>query len=341
MAFNRNPATQERGGASGVVLAAKRNSREDKATTTTKQAPAETLLAEHAAAIRRLGKRVVADVIEIGARLTECKRICGHGNWLPWLKREFGWKEQTARNYMAVHALSLKSPTVGDLDIPMRGLYLLAAPSTPETVKTEIIARAEAGEPVLVAEVERVVQKHKGGSRRAMLHRRMKLGDQVVDKLKGTTLDRADELDELVILNRGAPEGGHTEIVKRLVADAIDGKPVSAVAVYLKKNAATAPPPGQASDATRGGDDIEVEIDPDPDTRRTAFMLRADQARLFAVYSGPIDDGVLAIAREALAAWTLLVQRLERGDHAPAPTPPPAPDDDFCIPPFLDRRAAP
>src|SRR5262245_51298515 len=30
-------------------------------------------LAEHAAEIRRLGKRVVGDVIEIGARLTECK----------------------------------------------------------------------------------------------------------------------------------------------------------------------------------------------------------------------------------------------------------------------------
>jgi hypothetical protein len=48
-------------------------------------------LVEHAAAIRALGKRVVTDVIEIGARLTECKRIAGHGSWLPWLNREFGW----------------------------------------------------------------------------------------------------------------------------------------------------------------------------------------------------------------------------------------------------------
>ena len=48
-------------------------------------------LAEHAAEICRLGKRVVADIIEIGRRLTKCKRICGHGNFLPWLDREFGW----------------------------------------------------------------------------------------------------------------------------------------------------------------------------------------------------------------------------------------------------------
>jgi hypothetical protein len=40
-------------------------------------------LAEHADAIRALGKRVVHDVIEIGRRLTDCKKLCGHGNWLP------------------------------------------------------------------------------------------------------------------------------------------------------------------------------------------------------------------------------------------------------------------
>jgi hypothetical protein len=50
------------------------------------------ILAEHAAEIRRLGKRALADVIEIGARLTKCKPICGHNNWLPWLDREFGWE---------------------------------------------------------------------------------------------------------------------------------------------------------------------------------------------------------------------------------------------------------
>jgi len=49
---------------------------------------------------RALGKRVVADVIEIGRRLTESKKICGHGNWLPWLDREFNWQEQTARNFI-------------------------------------------------------------------------------------------------------------------------------------------------------------------------------------------------------------------------------------------------
>jgi hypothetical protein len=59
-------------------------------------APAQQDLDEDAAAIKALGKRVVGDLIEIGRRLTRDKDICGHGHWLPWLDREFGWSDKTA-----------------------------------------------------------------------------------------------------------------------------------------------------------------------------------------------------------------------------------------------------
>lgn len=68
-----------------------------------------------------------------------------------------------------------------------------------------------------------------GNMSRTMILRRMKLGDEIVDKLAGTSLDRAEELDELVKLNRGAPEGELTPIVKDLVARAIAGEDVSAL----------------------------------------------------------------------------------------------------------------
>jgi hypothetical protein len=124
----------------------------------TKRIPSDNrILAKHAAAIRRLGKRVVADVIEIGRLLTECKRICGHGNWLPWLDREFGWTDDTALNFMRVHELS-KSRKFRDLSLPLSGLYLLAAPSTPQEARDEIIERAQAGETVPVAEVKRIIE---------------------------------------------------------------------------------------------------------------------------------------------------------------------------------------
>ena len=49
------------------------------------QASEDPALAEHAAMIRRLGKRVVEDIIDIGRRLTLAKELVGHGNWaLGW-----------------------------------------------------------------------------------------------------------------------------------------------------------------------------------------------------------------------------------------------------------------
>jgi hypothetical protein len=40
--------------------------------------------------------------------------VTGHGKWLPWLKAEFGWEDQTARNFIAVHALIDNPPNFGD-----------------------------------------------------------------------------------------------------------------------------------------------------------------------------------------------------------------------------------
>jgi hypothetical protein len=125
------------------------------------------VLAQHADAIRALRSRIVSDVAEIGRRLLDVKRIVGHGNWLPWLDREFGWSEDTAERFIRVHefveGLS-DSASVRNLvlNLPVSSVYLLAAPSTPEAAKTEILKRAEAGEQVTAAETKRVVAAAKG-----------------------------------------------------------------------------------------------------------------------------------------------------------------------------------
>jgi hypothetical protein len=119
------------------------------------------VLAEHAAEIRKLGTRAIGDVIEIGGRLFEAKKIAGHGNWLPWLEREFGWSDRTAENYMRVYTLSTKFETVSNLCLDLRSLYLLTAKSTPQEAQDEIIARVEAGEQVTVADVKTVIAKRK------------------------------------------------------------------------------------------------------------------------------------------------------------------------------------
>ena len=118
-------------------------------------------LAEHANEIRRLGQCVIADIIEIGRHLTEAKIIAGHGNFGQWLRAEFDWSDRTARNFMSVYEMSLKSETVSDLKLPMRELYLLAAPSTPEEVRTKIIERTASGEQMSGAEVKEAIARAK------------------------------------------------------------------------------------------------------------------------------------------------------------------------------------
>lgn len=121
----------------------------------------EIKLAEHAAVIRALGKRVVRDVIEIGGRLTECKRIAGHGNWLPWLDREFGWNERTARNFMQAHELAFKSEKFADLELPVSALYLLAAPSTPDEARDVVLNRVANGETLTHDAVKQMIAEAK------------------------------------------------------------------------------------------------------------------------------------------------------------------------------------
>jgi hypothetical protein len=118
----------------------------------------EITLAEHAEAIRVLGRRVIGDVIEIGRRLTISKKFCGHGGWLPWLEREFGWSDDSALRFMQVAEFA-KSRNLRDLEIPVSGLYLLAAPSTPEAARDEVIERSEAGERLTPAQIKETIDK--------------------------------------------------------------------------------------------------------------------------------------------------------------------------------------
>jgi hypothetical protein len=114
-------------------------------------------LKRHAEAIKLLVRRASRDIIEIGHRLIKAQELAGHGNWLRWLDQEFDWSEQTARHYMRVYELSSIHNIIVDLDLPLRSLYLLAAPSTPEAARQEVINRTASGEKLSYAEVQATV----------------------------------------------------------------------------------------------------------------------------------------------------------------------------------------
>jgi len=76
---------------------------------------------------------------------------------------------------------------------------------------------------------------------RAELLRAAKLGEVTVKRIKGTSLDSAKEMDELVVLNRGAAPGELTPQVKQLVAAAEAGQEVSALSLASKSGARSKP----------------------------------------------------------------------------------------------------
>lgn len=99
-------------------------------------------------------------MIEIGRRLSVCKRLVGHGNWLSWIEHEFSWTDRTARNFISAYEFTRsKSVNVSNLGIDVSSLYLLAAPSAPEKARVEVLRRAEAGDALPRAEVKRIVDK--------------------------------------------------------------------------------------------------------------------------------------------------------------------------------------
>jgi hypothetical protein len=77
------------------------------------------------------------------------------------LEREFNWSEDTAERLIAVYKLQRQIPQVAELSIPLSGLYILAARSTPPEAIEAIVAKAEGGEQVTFAGIKETIQEAK------------------------------------------------------------------------------------------------------------------------------------------------------------------------------------
>jgi hypothetical protein len=123
------------------------------------------ILTEHAEEIRRLSKRVVADVIEIGRRLKHAHDLLRRGGWLTWVEREFGWAHDTATRYIDLFEFSQQEFELRKLrnldDLPISALYLLSKANCPPGARAEIGDRVDRGDRLSVAEVNHVINRHK------------------------------------------------------------------------------------------------------------------------------------------------------------------------------------
>jgi len=107
-------------------------------------------LRERAEKIHRLARATAQGIVEIGRNLTEvrAKLRDDERSFRSWIAFEFDWSKSAAYSFIQVYELAKDRPNFGQCQIDVSSLYLIAAPKTPEPVRTEVIRRAEGGERV-------------------------------------------------------------------------------------------------------------------------------------------------------------------------------------------------
>jgi len=70
-------------------------------------------------------KRETADIIAIGNLLIEAREKLNHGEFLPWVTRNFTMSSKSAENYMAAARFADKFETVSNLKLLPTALYML------------------------------------------------------------------------------------------------------------------------------------------------------------------------------------------------------------------------
>lgn len=100
----------------------------------------------------RIRSRLKGSIIDTGVDLIEVKDKLRHGGFGEWLEIHFGWSPRTAENYMSAARAFQKTPKVVEF-LPPTTVYRLAAKSTPENVRADIVKKIVAGK-ITRSEVE-------------------------------------------------------------------------------------------------------------------------------------------------------------------------------------------
>jgi hypothetical protein len=106
-------------------------------------------------------QRTAQTIIENGRDLLEAKARVGHGHFLKWVEGCFPWNRQLANKMMNVAENFKCIPGNTFENFQAKALYLLAAPSTPESARVEAIEKAEQGETITHKDARELVEAHK------------------------------------------------------------------------------------------------------------------------------------------------------------------------------------
>jgi hypothetical protein len=128
----------------------------------------EVFLAERAERIRELGRQMVGNIIDIGDALLEVRERLSHGEFLPWIAREFGWSERHARRFMEIARAFGKTANMSDLKpfqldmvrVGMAALHILSQPEVPQAAREQAIQEASQGERLTQARARQLIGQH-------------------------------------------------------------------------------------------------------------------------------------------------------------------------------------
>ncbi len=108
-------------------------------------------------AIKERLRRTAQEIWEVGQKLVKVRTQLKHGQFEAWLSAEFGWSRRTAYNFINVYEAFSSRKNFAQLDIATSALYLLSAPSTPESVRHEFLDKAEKGEKITHKEINQAL----------------------------------------------------------------------------------------------------------------------------------------------------------------------------------------
>ncbi|MEM6837497.1 MAG: DUF3102 domain-containing protein [Cyanobacteria bacterium P01_C01_bin.120] len=121
----------------------------------------------HTDEIRKRLRRSAQDVWEIGQRLADVRSRLKYGQFLAWLKAEFGWSQRTAYNFINVYeTFGDRFANLAKVDIATSVLYQLAAPSVPEELRTRVLEAAESGEKITYKSIKSAILRSKAPAKK-------------------------------------------------------------------------------------------------------------------------------------------------------------------------------
>lgn len=105
-------------------------------------------------------KRMTSDIIELSRIAHEYHQEFGYQEYIGWIG-DLGLSRQQGERFLNVHEKFGDTLIMSVNDIQPTVLYLLAAPSTPESARQEAIEITESGEKLSVKETKELIEAHK------------------------------------------------------------------------------------------------------------------------------------------------------------------------------------